>query len=342
MGTNIRELIKKEEIKLEDLSNKILVVDAFNMIYQFLTTIRQRDGSPLLDSKGNITSHLVGLFNRCSNLIQKNIKLAFVFDGKPPEFKIKERERRSEAKKQAQIKYEKARQKEDVDLMKKYASRTVRLTPELIEEAKLLLSALGIPIIQAPSEGEAQAAYIVNKGDAYAVVSQDYDSFLFGAKKIIRNLTIAGRKKKTRTAVYESIKPEIVNISENLNHLGIDQDQLIILAILVGTDFNIGGIKGIGQKIALKLVKEQGKDFKKIFQEVKWDEHFDIPWEKIYETFKNMPTTDDYELKWKKVDEEKIKDLLIDKHDFSEERVNNTLEKLSCKKNNQKGLFEFI
>ena len=342
MGTNLKELLVMKETSIDKFKNKVLVVDTFNVLYQFLSTIRQRDGALLKDSKGRVTSHLTGLFNRTTRLMKEGLKLAFVFDGKPPALKQKERERRVAVKKVAMKEYEKAAKKKDIEAMKKYASRTSKLTGDMIEESKELIRALGLPVIQAPSEGEAQVAYIVRKGEAFGGVSEDYDSLLYGIPKLVKNLTISGRKKFGAT--YITVKPKIISISENLNQLGIDQDQLIILAILVGTDYNPGGVRGIGPKTALKLVKEHKHDFDKIFEEIKWKENFDLDWKDIYYLIKKMPVNKDYKLKWEKIDKEKIYQMLVEKHDFSEERVENAMEMLLKEesKKSQKGLGEWF
>jgi len=342
MGLSIRDLLVLKEISFDELKDKILIVDSFNVLYQFLTTIRQRDGTPLKDSQGNITSHLTGLFSRTANLIQKGIKLGFVFDGKPPELKQKEKQRRTALKQEAHKKYTQAAEKGDIEEMRKYAARTSRLTSEMITEAKELLKAFGLPIIQAPCEGEAQVAYVVNNKKAFAGVSEDYDSLLYGIPRLVKNLTISGRRKFGAT--YVSVKPKIINLAENLNNLGIDNNQLIALAMLVGTDYNPKGIKGIGPKGALKLVKEFNDDLSGLFKKVEWDKHIDVDWKEIYYLIKKMPVNKDYELKWENINKEKIYELLVEKHDFSAERVKNTLEKLekteSGKK--QKGLGEFF
>jgi len=344
MGIAITNLLKTKEVSFEELKNKKLAVDAYNILYQFLTTIRQRDGSLLTDSNGNVTSHLVGLFSRTTNLMRKGLNLVFVFDGEVPELKNEERERRKTLKKEAQRKYEEAMKEEDITSMKKYASRTSILSKDMINEAKELISALGLPIVQAPSEGEAQASHMAKQGSVYAIVSQDVDSLLFGAPYLIRNLSITGRRKKTGSISYKTIKPELIDLSENLNLLGIDQDQLIILAMLVGTDYNKGGIKGIGPKTALKLVKDYKKDFDKIFEEARWNDFFDFDWKEVYYLIKKMKTTDDYVLKWGDIDEEKVKKLLVKKHDFSSERVDNAISKLlkNQKSKQQKGLKDFF
>lgn len=326
MGVKLTELLKIKEINFDDLKGKTIAIDASNHLYQFLSSIRERDGSLLKDSKGQVTSHLVGLFSRTTNLMQKNIKLVYVFDGKVPELKHAETARRKAVKIDAQKRYEAAAEQQDVEEMKKYASRTSRLTPEMIAEAKKLLLALGIPIIQAPAEGEAQASYMTQK-DVYAIASQDADSLIFGAKRVIRNLSITGKKKMPGKLSYADVSPERIILKDNLEHLNITQDQLIALSILIGTDYNTGGIKGIGPKNALKLVKEYKTDFDAMFKHTKWDEHFDYPWKEVFDTIKNMPVTDDYSLAWGKINKDEVIKLLVHEHDFSLERVNSSLDK---------------
>jgi len=342
MGIALKDLIIGEEIGLEDLKGKVLAVDSYNMLYQFLTTIRGRDGTLLMDSSGNITSHLVGLFSRVTKLMQQGMKLVFVFDGKAPDLKKKERERRKELKIAAAKEYDAAVKREDIDAMKKYASRMTRLTPDLVDEAKLLIKSLGLPIVDAPSEGEAQAAYMVKKGDCYASVSQDFDSLVHQTPLLVKNLSIAGKRKKTNKLSYETVKPELINLADNLNNLGIDQDQLIALAILVGTDYNIGGVKGIGPKKAINLVKEYGNDFDAMFKSQKWE--FDFPWTDVFYTIKKMPMVDDYNISFGDVHIDKLKELLVEKHDFSMERVNGTIDKLmkQAEEKKQKGLGDFF
>ena len=331
-----------KEISFENLKGKMLAVDSFNILYQFLSTIRQRDGTLLKDSQGRITSHLTGLFSRTTRLMSHGIKLAFVFDGKPPELKQKEREKRKTAKQEALKLYEEAKKKEDIEAMKKYAARTSILDKEMVKESKELITALGLPVVQAPSEGEAQVAKIVNDKNAYAGVSEDFDSLLYGIPRLVKNLSITGRRRFK--AAYVIIKPKIIRLSENLNNLGIDQEQLIVLAILIGTDYNPGGIKGIGPKNALKLVKQYEDDFDGLFKKAKWDENFDFPWTDIYYLIKKMPVEKDYNLKLEKINPEKVFELLVEEHDFSKERVEKQMEALikSESKKQQKGLGEWV
>ncbi|RMF06163.1 flap endonuclease-1 [Candidatus Woesearchaeota archaeon] len=341
MGTNLAPLLKPEPVKIDILKGRVVAVDAFNTLYQFLTTIRGPDGALLSDSKGRPTSHLVGLFSRTAKLVESGIKPVFVFDGEPPELKGQERQRRKDVKEDAAKKYEEAAQKEDIEEMRKFASRTAVLTKEMVEESKELLDAMGIPTVQAPSEGEAQVAAMVRQGRAFAGVSQDYDSLLHGNPRIIRNLSLTGRRKRVTGVGYVSVSPEMILLSDTLNNLGIDLDGLIFLSILVGTDYNPGGIKGIGPKKALALVQKHKPNYENIFREVEWPESMPS-WKEIFDTIKNMPVTSEYDLSWKPVDRDKIIKMLCGEHDFSEERVLSTLQKIDSEERKQKSLGDFF
>ena len=325
MGIALKDLISSKEIELKQLANKVVCIDTPVLLYQFLTTIRQADGSYLTDSKGNVTSHLIGINSRVTKLITNNIKLVFIFDGKSPELKKKEQERRREVKKEAEAKYKIAMERKDFSEMKKYASRNVKITKEIIDEAIELIEAFGIPCIKAPSEAEVQASHMVNKGDAYAVATQDADPMMFGCKRIIKNLSLVGKHKRANKLEYQTYKPELIEIANVLNGLGIDQEQFILLSILVGTDFNPGGVKGIGPKNALKLVKEHKT--KEVLKEA-LKEKIEFDFELVYDTIKNIPVTDNYNLEWKSVNKDKIYEILVEKHNFSEERVKSNLKAL--------------
>lgn len=346
MGLNIREIIPRKEIQISDLKGRTLCVDAFNTLYQFLSTIRQPDGTPLMDNKKRITSHLSGIFYRNINLLSEGIKLVYVFDGEAPELKQKTYKKRKEARDIAKGKYESARQEEDIEEMKRYSSQLIRLEDEMIKESKELLVAMGIPVVQAPSEGEAEAAYLArHKNEIYAAVSQDYDSLLFGAPKLIRNLTIS-RRKKTFSG-YVEVNPEIIELQDVLNKLEINLDQLICLGILVGTDYNPQGIPGIGQKRALNIV-QKFKTPVRIFEEFKEkinnlpdEDKFD--WKEIFKLF-HKPDVKNADFNFGEVNEEKIKEILVKEHDFSDERIEKQLERLRefREKSKQKGLGEWF
>jgi flap endonuclease-1 len=322
MGLQIGELISRREITFEELKGKVIAVDAYNAIYQFLSSIRQPDGTPLMDSKRRITSHLSGLFYRNIALLSEGIKLVYVFDGEYNVLKNRTHEIRQEAKIISADKYEKAKEEEDVEAMGKYARGFVKLEPGMVEESKELLEAMGIEIVQAPGEGEMQAAHLVKDGEAFAVASQDYDALVVGGKRLIQNLTLA-RKRKTVSG-YVEVRPEVIEYERVLNELGIDADQFICLAILVGTDFNPGGVRGIGPKKALALV-EQRKYPVEIFREV--EHQLDFNWQDVFEIFKK-PNVHDFKVKFPKLNEDKIISILVGEHDFSEERVVKNLDKL--------------
>ncbi len=343
MGIQISEIIPRKEIELKDLKGKIIAIDAMNALYQFLTTIRQPDGTPLMDKSQKITSHLSGLFYRNINLLLEGIKPFYVFDGKPPELKAKEIEIRKQAKDIAKEKYKQAKEEKDIEAMRKYSQQFVRIDEDIINESKELLEALGIPVIQAIGEGEAEATALTRKDKAWATASQDYDVLMYGAPRLIRNLTLS-RKRRTSSGAYINVNMELIEFEKVLNTLQINSDQLICLGILVGTDYNPGGIKGIGQKNALKIVQEQQFPVK-IFEFVEKSKKYyiDFNWQAIYKHFKECECCSKEEIKFKKPNPEKIKQILLNR-DFSENRIDSGLNKLKQleEKNKQKGLKDFI
>lgn len=332
MGLQISEIVPRQEINLEGLKGKIIAVDAFNALYQFLANIRQPDGTPLMDKCGRITSHLSGLFYRTTHLMTLGLKLVYVFDGKPPELKAETVETREARKEEAKAKYEVVKAREEKEEMFKYARQTSKLNDEMIQESKTLLEALGLPVIQAPSEGEAQAAFVAARKDAYAVASQDYDALLFGAPRLIQNLTFA-KKRKTASGAFIPIAPTLIKLENVLNTLQVNLNQFICLGILVGTDFNPKGIKGIGPKKALQLVKLYKKPallfraLQKQVQEGKIPE-LGFEWHEIFEIFKKPEVTKKYKIKFQSIDENAVKQLLCKEHDFSEERIKSALKKI--------------
>ncbi len=341
MGVALSGLFEPVEISVADLSGKKVAIDAYNTLYQFLSTIRQYDGSPLMDSKNNITSHLSGVFYRTMNIMKQGVKPCYVFDGKPPSFKQQTISDRINIREQAKLDYEKALADKDFEKAKSKASQSSRLTKEMISEVKELLTIMGVPWVQAPSEGEAQASYMCNKGEVFACVSQDYDSLLFKTPILIRNLNITGKRKVPNKNIYVQVNPERFNLKEELNRLGLFHDQLIMLGILVGTDYNPKGVFGIGPKKAYQLVKEK-QSFESVFADVDWT--FDITPKEIFDFFKNPPTTDDYKLNWRSPNPDKIFKMLCEEHEFSQKRVENALGRLANlrKKEGQLGLDKFF
>ncbi len=327
MGLNLKPLITSKPIKISELDGKTLAVDAFNIIYQFLATIRGPTGELLTNNQGQPTSHLSGLFYRNISLMCEGIKLVYIFDGPANDLKIKEIERRKKVKLEATEKYNLALTEGRLEDAKKYSQGTSIITYKIIEESKNILSLLGIPYIEARSDGESTAAYLSKKGIVYACVSQDYDSILFGAKRLIRNLTISGKRKVPNRNTYIDVEPELIEYEEVLKKNKITQKQLIDLGILIGTDFNINGFNGIGPKTALKLIQKYEKleDIDKIK-----DELLNTPYNEIREIFLNPNVTElrDTGIQFRELDKEKIIDFLCNENSFSHERVNNSIEKL--------------
>ena len=327
MGVYLTPIIVKHVLRLEDLKGKSFAVDANNYLYQFLALIRLPDGTPLRDSDGHITSHLAGLIFRTTRLLHDySIDLVFVFDGEPPSLKMAEISKRRELRDKAYEEWIRALQQGDLASAFSKAIVTSRLTSEMIEDAKRLLDLLGIPYIQAPSEAEAQAAYMALKGDVWAASSKDYDSLLFGAPRLLRYLTITGKEYLPSKGAFRPLYPELIELNEFLSKHGISREQLVDLAILIGTDFN-EGIKGIGPKKALKLIKTYGRLENlpdKIF------ERLTPNFEEIRKIFLEPKVTDDYSLEYGEIKEEEVYRFLCDERDFSRKRVETAVKRMKA------------
>ncbi len=324
-------IVSAVEIGFEDLRGKVVAIDGYNALYQFLSIIRQPDGTPLKDSKGRITSHLSGVFYRMVNVLEEGVLPVFVFDGVPPEIKAAEVERRKEKRTEAAEKYEEALEAGDMEQAFVYATQATSLRKEMVEGAKHLLDLLGIPSVMAPSEGEAQAAHMAIKGDVWAVVSQDFDSLLHGAPRMVRNLTISGKRKLPRKKQYIVVKPELLELEKVLSELEITQEQLIDIGILLGTDFNPEGVKGVGPKTALKLIKEHGS-LEEALKHLDKEVFFPVKPEKIRKWFLKPEITDNYVLEKHEPDFEGTIDFLCNERDFSKDRVSKALKKLTQRK----------
>ncbi len=306
MGVNLTDIVPSEPISFEELQRKTIAIDAMNTLYQFLSSIRQPDGTPLMDSQGRVTSHLTGLFYRTIRLLEAEIKPIYVFDGTPPKQKNREITKRKKAKKEAREEWKKAIKEKRIEDARKYAQRTSTFSEEMIKDSKRLLDCMGLPYVQAPSEGEAQCVTLCNKKDAWAVGSQDYDSLLHGAEHLVRGLTGSGKT-----------EPSIIKLKKVTDTLEITREQLIDIAILIGTDYN-PGVKGIGPKKALKKIKENKLDEGEL--------DFDI--NEIRQLFLKPQVTEDYKIEWKTPDKDKLKEFLCEERDFSESRIEKGYENL--------------
>ena len=313
MGVKLKDIVDPKKITFKDLEGRAVSIDAFNTLYQFLSTIRQRDGQPLQDENGNITSHLSGILYRNSAMVEKGIKPIYVFDGISSELKAETQAKRRQVRQESEKIYKEALKKGQTEKARKYAMRSSKLSFEIIESSKKLLTLMGIPYVDAKGEGEAQAAYLVSKGDAYAVASQDYDCLLFAAKRVVRNLAINSNLGNI----------EFYELKNVLSQLKVTQEQLIDMGILIGTDFS-QGLKGVGAKTALKLA-HSGKLQDKLNELQNQSDH-DI--NEVRNLFLNHDINTDYKVEWKKPDKEGLIEFLSYEHGFSQDRVLKASDKL--------------
>ena len=331
MGLDLKSLLIREKTKLESFTNKIVAIDAYNAIYQFLAIIRGPEGLHLTDTQGRVTSHITGLFYRNINFLSLGIKPVYVFDGKPPSLKSAEIEHRKQIKKDATVKYEKAVSTGNMEDARKYAQQTTSMKDGMVDDSKHLLSLFGIPYIQAPSEGEATAALLTTNGQADVAASQDFDSILFGAKKLVRNFTNSGRRKLPNRNTYIEVEPEIIDYKKNLEQLGISREQLIDVGILIGTDFNPDGFERIGPKTSIKMIKEHGKleDIPQIQEQLE-----KIDYNAIRKIFLKPEVATIDKIDFSEIKYDEIANYLSNERSFSRDRIESSLKRL--KKNLEK------
>ena len=328
MGVKFKDIVSPQDINLKDLEGRTVAIDAYNTLYQFLSGIRQRDGSPLMDANGNVTSHLSGLLYRTASIVDKGIKPVYVFDGDVSQYKTKTVEKRRALREEANQKYEEAKAAGNIEEARKYAIRSSRLSPYIIESSKALLEYMGVPFVQAKGEGEAQGAYMVNQGDAWAVASQDYDCLLFGAPRILRNLTLSGGLSNL----------EYLELDKVLEDLDLTREQLVDVALMVGTDFN-EGIHGIGAKTGIKLIKKASLEDVLVEKGIT-----DVPVEpdELRNIFLKHDVNTDYKIKFKSVNNEKLVEFMCEEHGFSQSRVLNVADKLKKLNSTQKSLEDWF
>lgn len=329
MGVVLTPIVTRQPIALDDLRGRRLAIDGQGELYQFLALIRLPDGTPLRDPTGRITSHLSGLFYRTTRLLaEQAVEPVFVFDGAPPPLKAAEIEKRRAVKRRYDEEAAVARAAGDAPRAYSKSTMTSRLTREMVDEARHLLELLGLPTVQAPSEGEAQAAHMVASGAAWAAVSKDYDTLLFGTPRLIRFVTFSGKEFLPSKGAFRPITPELIDLQAWLRELAITREQLVDLALLVGTDFN-EGIKGIGPKKALQLVLRHGS-LEQMPPEVR---EALLPLAPAIRSLYLAPeVSDDYTIRFGECDREGVVRFLCEERAFSRERVEAALDRAFARK----------
>jgi flap endonuclease-1 len=342
MGCNLRDLAQPETLELNSLSGQRVGVDAFLTAFQFLTTIRDRspegDGGPLKSSNGKVVSHLMGFLNRTTTLLAAGIKPVFIFDGKAPELKADEIAMRKARREEARAIHQQALDAGDFALAQKMAQRIISYTPEMVEETKQLLDLLGVPWVDAKAEGEGQGAVMASLGQRDAVATQDWDALLYGTPVMIRNMMTAGNKSHGRV-----VKAQKIILDDLLSEHQLTREQLIDLAIMIGTDFH-PGIKGIGPKTGMKLIKQFGN-----IETICEEKGKEVPerLDEIREIFHNHPSNavPNEELQLGQVDLDGLKQFLQVDRQFSQRRMDNAIDKLKeaglVRESGQTSLFSF-
>ena len=325
MGVLLTPILKREQTSFRALYGRSFAVDASIELHQFLALIRKPDGALFTDSKGRVTSHLIGLLTRTSRLITDyRLRLVFVFDGSSNPLKRRTIEARKQLQQKAQEEYKKAIAVRDYSKAWSKVVMTGRLNGEIIADSKRLLTLMGIPWIEAVEDGEAQASYMASKGDVWAVGSKDYDCLLFGAPVLARYLTLTGREFLPSKKTSRRLVPELVSLEGNLKSLGISREQLVDLALLVGTDFN-EGVAGVGPKKALTLIKRHG-----YAEELPIEVKKQLPDNlgEVRDLFLHPRVLETYSMKSAAPDPEGLHVFLCDQRGFSQERVSRVSEKL--------------
>jgi flap endonuclease-1 len=321
------EAIKEEKGPQAYTGTKV-AIDASMALYQFMVAVRSASNNGvqmnLTNEAGEVTSHIQGFFSRTIRLLEKGIKPVWVFDGKAPDLKGGELQKRKEMKEKAQAELKQAIEDGDVEKQDQMSKRTVRVTKAHNEDIKKLLRFMGCPVVEAPMEAEAQCAELAKQGHVFAAASEDMDTLTFGTTKLLRKFTAPESKK---IPVME------INLEKVLAGFKMSMDQFIDLCILCGCDY-MDGIRGVGSKTAFKLMKEHGSMEKVLtYLREKGDGDkipAEYPFEAARKLFKNHPCipNDQVKLKFGKIDKDGLRKFLCEEKGFNEERVNNQIKRL--------------
>lgn len=325
LGDAAPHSMKEEAIK--NYFGRVIAIDASMSLYSFLIAVRTEGMSMLTNEVGETTSHLQGMFHRTIRLIENRIKPVYVFDGKPPVLKSGELAKRSKKKVAASEEQKAADEEGNKETVEKLAKQTVRVTKEHNEEAKKLLRLMGVPVVEAPSEAEAQCAALVKSGKAWATGTEDMDALTFGTPIMVRHLTFVEARKAPIVEVH---------LNKVLEGLKLTMDQFVDMCILCGCDY-CDKIKGIGEKRAYELIVKYGT-LEEVVKNLDKDKHpipENFPFAEIREIFRKPEVTDPatIDLKWEDPDEEGLKKFLVEEKGFNEERVVKAIAKL--KKNRE-------
>ena len=325
MGVLLTPILQREQTSFKALYGKSFAVDAFIELHQFLALIRKPDGSLLTDPQGRVTSHLIGLLTRTSRLVTDyKLRPVFVFDGRPNPLKRATVEARRKVQQKAQTEYVQAIAAKDYSRAWSKVVMTGRVTGAVLEDAKRLLSLMGIPWLEALEDGEAQASFMAAKGDVWAVGSKDYDCLLFGAPILARYLTLTGKEYLPSKKTSRPLIPELVKLADNLAVLGISREQLVDLALLVGTDFN-EGVMGIGPKKGLALIRKYGAA-ENFPAEIRSELPDDL--NRVRDIFLHPRVTQNYSLRRQKPNPDGLVEFLSEERAFSRDRVQKVADKL--------------
>ena len=325
MGVLLTPILRREQTSFKALYGKSFAVDASIELHQFLALIRKPDGRLFTDPKGRVTSHLIGLLTRTSRLVTDyKLRPVFVFDGRPNPLKRATIEARRKVQQKAQTEYAQAIAAKDYSRAWSKVVMTGRVTGEVLADSKRLLSLMGIPWLDALEDGEAQASFMAAKGDVWAVGSKDYDCLLFGAPILARYLTLTGREYLPSKNTSRPLIPELVKLADNLVLLGISREQLVDLALLVGTDFN-EGVMGIGPKKGLALIRKHGTA-EKFPEEVRKELPDDL--NMVRNIFLHPRVRENYSLKRERPNPDGLVEFLCDERAFSRDRVDKVADRL--------------
>lgn len=329
LGDHAPRAIRQQDLK--SFFGRKVAVDASMSIYQFLVAVRQ-GADNLTNSEGEITSHINGLFYRTVRLLELGIKPIYVFDGKPPPMKGGELAKRAEAKKSAEEAVKKATEEGNLEMVEKFSRRVNRVTPQMMASCKRLIRLMGVPVVEAPCEAEAQCAELCKAGRVYATASEDMDSLTFGSTKLLRQLWAGA----SSTAEKKGVRPTEFTLEVVLQDLGMSMTEFVDLCILCGCDY-ADRIRGVGVVKALALIREH-KNLEKIIAVLRAGKGFVVPEEYPVETIRQLfykpeviPGAD-IELKWTKPDVEGLVKFMVEENQFDEAKVRTGIKRIEAAK----------